>query len=106
MTEVYRFETYVPKSHLKQVKDALSKAGAGKYGDKYDSCMWETLGQGQFRALKGANPFCGRIDEVHYEEEYKLEMIVQKDLINGVIEALKNTHPYEVPAYQYWTVFI
>ncbi len=105
MTEVFRFETYVPKTSLDKVKKALGDAGAGKYGN-YDNCMWQTLGLGQFRPLEGSNPTIGTHGAIEHVEEYKLEMIVPLDKINDVINALKESHPYEVPSYQYWKVYI
>ena len=105
MAKVYRFETYVPVDSLDKVKTALVNAGAGKYG-KYDSCMWQTKGLGQFRPLSGSNPTIGNIGNIETVEEYKLEMIVELNNIGNVIKALKDSHPYEVPAYQFWEVFI
>ena len=32
--------------------------------------------------------------------EYKVEMICSKEHIHAAIAALKNSHPYETPAYQ------
>lgn len=105
MTKAYRLDTYVPETHVEQVKQALCEAGAGRIGN-YDCCMWQTKGTGQFRPLEGSNPFIGNKNLVEHVEEIKLEMIVSPDLIDQVIEALKKSHPYETPAYQYWWCFI
>ena len=42
---MYKFCFYVPESHLDEVKAAIFAAGAGRVGH-YDSCCWQTLGQG------------------------------------------------------------
>ena len=105
MSEVFRFETYVPTENVEDVKVALANAGAGHIGN-YDSCMWQTKGIGQFRPLDGSNPTIGSHNVVEKVEEVKLEMIVDKDKIKQVLEALKKSHPYETPAFQYWPVFI
>lgn len=89
---------YVPESHLEEVKMALFAAGAGKIGN-YDCCCWQTLGQGQFRALDGSNPFLGQRDEIETVAEYKVEMVCEEKLIKQVITELKRAHPYEEPAY-------
>lgn len=102
---VYRFETYVPLTHVDVVKEAIAAAGAGKYGD-YDSCMWCTKGIGQFRPLDNSNPFIGKHGELELVEEMKIECIVNSNCIKDVIEALRKAHPYETPAYQYWEVKI
>ena len=101
----FRFEVYVPVSHTEKVKEALSKAGAGKLGN-YDSCMWMTKGEGQFRPLKDSNPFIGKLNEIEKVEEYKIEFIVEKNNIKNVIKEMKKSHPYETPSYQYWPVYI
>ncbi|MEQ8952612.1 MAG: NGG1p interacting factor NIF3, partial [Gammaproteobacteria bacterium] len=56
---LYKIEFYVPESHLEQVKSAMFAAGAGRAGE-YDSCAWQTLGQGQFRGLEGSSPYLGQ----------------------------------------------
>ena len=101
----FRFEVYVPVTHIDKVKEALSKAGAGKLGN-YDSCMWMAKGEGQFRPLKDSNPFIGKLNEIEKVEEYKIECIVEKKKINDVIREMKKSHPYETPSYQYWPVYI
>jgi len=96
---MYKLCFFVPQSHLEQVKLALFDKGAGKIGD-YDCCSWQVLGEGQFRALDDAKPFIGQINKIEKVAEYKVEMVVADDLIIEVVEALKNTHPYEEPAYE------
>jgi len=83
------------------VKEALFKSGAGRIGN-YDCCAWQVKGQGQFRALEGSNPFIGRINEVEAVSEYKVEMVFEDRLREQVVRALKESHPYEEPAYDIW----
>lgn len=80
------------------VKQALFEAGAGKIGN-YDSCCWQTLGTGQFRALEGSEPFLGQQGVVEQVEEYKLEMVCDDQFIKAVLTALRAAHPYEEPAF-------
>jgi hypothetical protein len=90
---------FVPSSHLESVKLALFSAGAGRLGG-YEHCCWQTLGQGQYRPCEGSKPYIGEVDQIHYLEEYKVEMLCEPALIAQVIRALKQVHPYEVPAYE------
>lgn len=53
-------------------------AGAGGLGD-YQECSWQTLGQGQFRPLKGSQPFLGETDKLEKVVEYKVEMLCQEN---------------------------
>ena len=77
--------------------------GAGRIGD-YDSCCWQTLGQGQFRPIDGAKPYIGQQGVLETVEEYKVELVCQDDLIVAAVAALKQAHPYEEPAYSWWQV--
>ncbi len=94
---MYKLSFYVPASHLKAVKDAVFVAGAGSIG-AYDRCCWQTVGQGQFRPLLDSQPFIGDLDVVQTVAEYKVEMVCADHLIEQVIAALRQAHPYEEPA--------
>lgn len=98
---MYKLCFYVPESHLASVKAAIFKAGAGKIGN-YDSCCWQTKGQGQFRPRPGSQPFLGQTDKVEIVDEYTVEVVCVEKYIKNVVKALKETHPYEEPAYQIW----
>lgn len=94
----YKLTFYVPESHLELVKNALFAAGAGRLGN-YEQCCWQTLGQGQFKPLAGANPSIGSINELTQLPEYKVEILCSSATIHEIILALKNHHPYESPGY-------
>jgi hypothetical protein len=98
---MYKLCVYVPESHLDAVKQALFAAGAGRIGD-YDSCCWQVLGQGQFRALAGSNPFIGAVGSVETVAEYKIELVCADEIVAAAVQSLKQAHPYEEPAYQVW----
>ena len=95
---MYKLAIFIPETHLEQVKTAMFDAGAGRIGN-YDQCCWQIKGQGQFRALEGANPFLGQQNTVEFVDEYKVEMVCEDDLLKPVLEAMKVSHPYEEPAY-------
>ncbi|WP_085587569.1 NGG1p interacting factor NIF3 [Pseudomonas sp. B14(2017)] len=98
---MYKLAFLVPASHVEVVKAAVFAAGGGRIGD-YDHCAWQTLGQGQFRPLDGSQPFLGQTGQVEVVEEWKVELVVADDLIAQVVAALKQSHPYETPAYEVW----
>jgi len=98
---VYKLAFFVPASHVEVVKAAVFAAGGGRIGD-YDHCAWQTLGQGQFRPLDGSQPFLGQTGQVEVVEEWKVELVVADELIAQVVAALKQSHPYETPAYEVW----
>ena len=89
---------FCPKDHSDDVRMAIFKAGAGKIGD-YDWCSYNIRGKGSFRAGEGANPFVGNVNELHYEEEDRIETIYPSYIEKEVINAMINAHPYEEVAY-------
>lgn len=91
--------TYVPKSHINEVRDALFNAGLGKIGD-YEECAFISEGTGSFKAINNAQPFVGEIGNRHYENESKLELVFPEHLQNKAISTLKKVHPYEEVAFQ------
>jgi len=95
---MYKLIFYIPESHLEEVKIALFQVGAGRI-DNYDSCCWQVLGEGQFRPLSESNPFIGSLGKIEKIAEYRVEMICADNLIVQVLRTLKDTHPYETPAY-------
>lgn len=90
--------TYVPDKHVEAVRTALFAAGAGSIGN-YDCCSYATAGQGTFRAGQECNPYCGERGQLHYESEYRIEVVMPRYLRSRVVKALLDVHPYEEPAY-------
>lgn len=103
MKKLLKLSFYVPRSHLETVKSALFLAGAGRY-KKYDSCAWVTLGEGQFRPLSSSNPHIGKLNEIETVPEYKVEMICEESFLDDVLAALKKSHPYEEPAFEFYQI--
>ena len=95
---MYKICFFVPENTVEMVKKAMFEAGAGRIGN-YDSCAWQTLGTGQFRALENSNPTIGQQNVVEQVSEYKVEMVCEDELVKQVIDALISAHPYEEPAY-------
>mgnify|MGYP003624384931 CR=1 FL=1 len=96
---MYKLEYYVPRSHLEATQQALFAAGAGTIGN-YSNCCWVTEGIGQFRPLQGATPFIGQQGKIQQEPEMKVELVFCRSLKLAIVAALKQSHPYETPAFQ------
>ncbi len=90
--------TFIPNSHVEIVRQSVFNAGAGHIGN-YDSCSYNLIGKGSFRASDKANPFVGEIGKIHFEEETRFETIFPKYLQSSIIKALIENHPYEEVAY-------
>ena len=101
---ILKIEVYVPVTHCEMLKSAMFNAGAGKLGN-YDCCSWQSFaGTGQFRPLKGSSPYLGQTGRVEKVKEIKIELICERKYLDSVIKAIKENHPYETPAFQYWRV--
>ena len=97
--KMYKLIFYVPVDDAQGVKEAIFQTGAGHIGN-YSHCSWETLGTGQFLALKGANPTLGDVGHLEKVEELKVEILCSQLNIGAAVKALKNAHPYEEPAFE------
>ncbi len=90
--------TYVPKDHADKVRQAIFDAGGGEIGD-YNCCSYNINGTGTFKAGSDTNPFAGKKDEIHFEEEIRIEVIFPEHLSKKIINEMINAHPYEEVAY-------
>ncbi|HIN56815.1 NGG1p interacting factor NIF3 [Acinetobacter pittii] len=91
---------YVPDSHLESTKQAIFSAGAGGIGN-YEHCAWQVKGIGQFKPVKGADPYIGELGELEQVDEWRVETIVIEENAKAVAKALKASHPYEEPAFEF-----
>lgn len=94
---------FVPQSHADKVRNALAETGAGNIGN-YDSCSFNINGTGTFKANENANPYVGKLGELHFEPETRIETIVPTYKIKQVVKAMLEVHPYEEPAYDIYPV--
>jgi hypothetical protein len=98
---MYKICVYVPEKSVEDVKQALFDAGAGRMGN-YDCCCWQTTGTGQFRPLQNSNPSIGSLNTVEQVTEVKIELLCADHLVKQAIIAIRQSHPYEEPAYDVW----
>ncbi|QZY56571.1 Nif3-like dinuclear metal center hexameric protein [Crassaminicella profunda] len=99
----FKLVVYVPRTHVENVRDAICRAGAGHIGN-YSHCTFQTEGKGTFKPLEGTNPFIGTKGEIEKVAECRLESIVPKEKLNGVIKKMVEVHPYEEVAYDLFTL--
>ena len=94
----YKLVTFVPEASLEKVSAALFDAGAGRIG-KYSSCSFRSPGTGTFFGEAGTNPAVGESGRLEQAPEVRIETVVPIDKVVMVVEALRNAHPYEEPAF-------
>lgn len=89
---------YVPKSNKEEVLNAMYENGAGEIGN-YSQCSFSMEGEGTFRPNENANPFRGSRGQLQREDEEKVEVLVAKEKLGRVLNAMVKNHPYEEIAY-------
>lgn len=88
---------FVPTSHADLIREVLAKSGCGHIGN-YDNCSFSSKGVGRFRGLEGTKPAIGESGKIEEVEEERIETICESEKVKGVLEAIKEVHPYEEPA--------
>ena len=94
----HKLVIFVPESHFVRVRQAVFAAGAGGIGN-YSECSFSTHGHGTFLPHDGATPFSGRIGTLNEEPELRFETIMLLEHQSKILAALRETHPYETPAF-------
>ena len=94
----YKLVVFIPIKSAAKVSNALFTAGAGAMGN-YSSCSFRSEGTGTFLPLEGARPAIGKRGRLEAVPEIRFETIVSAEKLDNVITAMKETHPYETPAF-------
>ena len=89
---------FVPPDHADRVAEAMSAAGAGIIG-QYTRCSFRIPGTGTFLGSQTSNPAIGKAGRYETGAELRLEMVVPQEAIPAVVSAVRNSHPYEEPAF-------
>ena len=89
---------FVPDPVVDKVIDVLSAAGAGQIGN-YERCAWRASGVGTFLSGDAASPTVGSTGTIEQVAEARVEMVMPRRRRAAVLEALRDAHPYEEPAY-------
>lgn len=90
--------TFTPIEETQKVLGELFKAGAGNIGP-YKECSFYINGKGTFFPEAGSNPSIGHIGERAEVNEDRVEVIFNAHLERNIVQALKKSHSYEVPAF-------
>ena len=89
---------FVPVADVDKVADAMFSAGAGWIGN-YAKCSFQIAGTGTFHGDESTNPSLGEAGRFERVDEIRLEVVTRRDFLPAVIEALRQTHSYEEPAF-------
>ena len=90
--------TFIPKENAETVLSALHEAGAGQLGH-YKNCSFSVEGTGTFMPDESAKPHIGTSSSQEFVDEIRAELIFPSHSAQGILQALRNSHPYEEIAY-------
>lgn len=96
--EEVKLVTFVPGDSLGKVSESLFQAGAGVIGN-YKECSFTIDGTGTFFGNEQASPVVGENGHREKVLEQRLEVVCPVSRIQPIVTALKNSHPYEEPAF-------
>ncbi|KKW41636.1 MAG: hypothetical protein UY92_C0015G0048 [Candidatus Magasanikbacteria bacterium GW2011_GWA2_56_11] len=96
-SDFVKLRVMVPLEAGERVRQALGAAGAGVQG-AYSFCSGTYRQTGRFKPEKGARPAVGEIGRLESVEEEVIETICPKDILEKVLQAVRQAHPYEEPA--------
>lgn len=102
--EDYKLVVFVPVDALDKVANAVFATGAGAMGN-YRDCGFGTDGTGTFLPLKGSHPAIGKRGRREAVHEIRFESIVPAEKLDAVVAAMKEAHPYEMPAFDIFKLF-
>ena len=94
---------FVPHANRDELLNAMFKAGAGAIGG-YSDCSFSSSGKGTFTGGVDTDPYVGTPGERHTEPEDRIEVVVEKHTLKGVLKAMLEAHPYEEVAYDVYAL--
>lgn len=93
----WKVVVFAPDNDRERILDAAFQAGAGRIG-AYTDCSFSTTGQGTFFGTESTNPSVGRRGRRETVDEWKIEMVCDRERLPAVITAIRLAHSYEEPA--------
>jgi dinuclear metal center YbgI/SA1388 family protein len=89
---------FTPDSHAEAVRNELFNAGAGNIGN-YSECSFNTSGTGTFKGNEETHPALGEKGIREVANEIRIEVVFPYYLENHILNAMRDSHPYEEIAY-------
>lgn len=88
---------FCPEENMNVVRDKICEEG-GVIGD-YTNCSYVSYGSGTFMGNKNTTPFIGTQMQKQTVKEVKIEVIINKNLVERTMIEVKKIHPYQEVGY-------
>lgn len=98
-TDRKKIVVFAPNESTDELANAMFKAGAGVIGN-YRMCSFRVEGTGTYKPAANAKPHEGKRGKLSRVTEIRLELECGKEIIDNVIDAMLEAHPYEEVAYE------
>lgn len=95
--------TFCPTDAAEKLRESLWVAGAGYIGN-YDKTSFSANGTGTYRGNENSNPVVGEKGKLMREPEERIEVIFPMYAEGKVLNALRESHPYEEIAYDLYAL--
>lgn len=99
--QLLKLVVFIPAGREEELLEALAVAGAGTLG-RYSHSSFHVSGTGTFKPLEGSDPYIGQQGRLERVAEKRLETILPASRREIVVRALREVHPYEEPAYDFY----
>lgn len=101
--ERVKLVTFVPRESVEELRNALFAAGAGTVG-AYTCCSFSSEGAGTFYGTQETRPAVGEPGGLERVPEVRLEMVLDPGMVNPALMVLRDHHPYEEPAVDFYSL--
>jgi dinuclear metal center YbgI/SA1388 family protein len=101
--DLLKIVCFVPPGSFREVSEALFEAGAGQIGS-YSRCSFRSDGLGGFLPPPDGAPYVGEAGIYTETQEQRLEAILPGTLKERCADAVRASHPYEEPAFEFHRV--
>ncbi len=94
---------FVPEQEASTVRESMWHAGAGQLGN-YSQCSFNSPGLGTFLGNENSQPAYGKKNQLHFENEVRVEMVFPPHLEHNIISSMIDAHPYEEVSYDVYSL--
>lgn len=98
MSPSFKVVVFVPEGYVENVADAMFQTGAGVIG-QYGECSFRLAGTGTFFGNEHTKPVVGEKGRREYVSETRIEVVCPQAKLTSVLDAMRQAHPYEEPAF-------
>jgi dinuclear metal center YbgI/SA1388 family protein len=94
---------FIPQGYEERIVKLLDTPRSGRIGP-YRLCTFKSLGEGTYIPEADSRPFKGEAGRLERAAEWRLEVLAGKEAVHGLVETIRQVHPYETMAFDIYPV--